>query len=273
VLFCCYDQKKKPVAELLQNFHKKLVLLGSDNPTTWIVYNHLIKEFGLFPAVIEQPQPRAQLLKNRVKKLGALQVADQLAFILAIRPYITMRAQNRIKTICHNMGLEPTEPLSPSIQKIDSVNSEAFRRHLTEINPDIIVVNGTRIIGKKTLSATKAIFINSHQGITPAYRGAHGAYWALYKNDKENCGVTVHLVDEGIDTGNIIGKSKIEPTTEDSFATYPYLQTAAALPILTQAIISASESKLATQPISGVSEVWYHPGFFQYIRGWMRGVR
>jgi folate-dependent phosphoribosylglycinamide formyltransferase PurN len=257
----------------LQNIHKKLVLLGSDNPTTWIVYNHLIREFGLFPAFIEQPQSRAQLLKNRIKKLGALAVTDQLAFILAIRPYITTRAQSRIKTICHDMGLEPTEPLSSSIQQIGSVNSETFRKRLANIKPDIIIVNGTRIIGKKTLSATKAIFINSHQGITPAYRGAHGAYWALYQNDSDNCGVTVHLVDEGIDTGNIIGKSKIKPTAEDSFATYPYLQTAAALPILTQAILSANDGKLATHPISGNSEVWYHPGFFQYIRGWLRGIR
>ncbi len=227
----------------------------------------------MFPAFIEQPQSRAQLLKNRIKKLGALAVTDQLAFILAIRPYITNRAQNRIKAICHDMGLEPAEPLTSSIQQIGSVNSETFRKRLADINPDIIVVNGTRIIGKKTLAATKAIFINSHQGITPAYRGAHGAYWALYQKDKDNCGVTVHLVDEGIDTGNIIGKFKIEPTAEDSFATYPYLQTAAALPILTKAILSANDGKLATQPISGISEVWYHPGFFQYILGWFRGIR
>ena len=265
--------KRKSGIEPLQNIHKKLVLLGSDNPTTWIVYNHLINEFGLFPAFIEQPKSRVQLLKNRIKKLGLLAVIDQLAFIVALRPIIALRATGRNKTICHEMGLEQTEPLSSSVQMIDSVNSETFRNRLSETNPDIIVVNGTRIIGKKTLSATKAIFINAHQGITPAYRGAHGAYWALYQNDKDNCGVTVHLVDEGIDTGNIIGKSKIEPTAQDSFATYPYLQTAAALPILTQAILDASNNKLLTQPISGVSGVWYHPGFFQYLRGWMRGIR
>ena len=257
----------------LQKISKKLVLLGSDNPTTWIVYNHLIKEFGLFPAFIEQPKSRLSLLKNRIKKLGLAAVADQLAFILAIRPIVSRSAERRIKSICYQMGLEATEPLTKSVHQIDSVNSEGFRKRLSEINPDIIVVNGTRIIGKKTLAATKAIFINSHQGITPAYRGAHGAYWALYRNDNENCGVTVHLVDEGIDTGNIIGKSKIEATAEDSFTTYPYLQTAAALPILTQAILDANVNKLATQPISGPSGVWYHPGFFQYLRGWMRGVR
>lgn len=257
----------------MQPSPKKIILLGSNNPTTWIVYNHLISEYGLFPAFIEKPVSRLKLLKNRVKKLGLFKVLDQLVFIAALRPFITRSSQNRIKQICHAQGLEMIEPLSPSIQSIESVNSESFRRQLVELNPDIIVINGTRIIGHKTLSVTKAAIINTHHGITPAYRGAHGAYWALYQNDKENAGVTVHLVDAGIDTGNIIGSAKIEITPEDSFATYPYLQTSAALPILSQAIQDLMKGTSADIPISGTSAVWYHPGFTQYIRGLLRGVR
>jgi folate-dependent phosphoribosylglycinamide formyltransferase PurN len=257
----------------LQPTSKKIILLGSNNPTTWIVYNHLINQYGLFPAFIEQPVSRAKLLKNRVKKIGLFAVLDQIAFILVIRPFINRASQLRIKQICHVQGLEVTEPVTSSIQPIDSVNSESFRRQLAELDPDIIIINGTRIIGRKTLSATKAKIINTHHGITPAYRGAHGAYWALYKNDKEHAGVTVHLVDAGIDTGNIISSVKIETTPDDSFSTYPYLQTSAALPILGQAIDDIIGGTLKDKPISGTSAVWYHPGFTQYIRGWLRGVR
>jgi folate-dependent phosphoribosylglycinamide formyltransferase PurN len=257
----------------LQLTSKKIILLGTDNPTTWIVYNHLINQYGLFPAFIEKPVSRFKLLKNRVRKLGFLAVLDQIAFILALRPMINRSSQQRIKQICHSHGLEVTEPLTPSIQPIESVNSESFRKQLALLNPDIIVINGTRIIGRKTLSTTAAKIINSHHGITPAYRGAHGAYWALYQNDKEHCGVTVHLVDAGIDTGNIIGSAKIEITPNDSFATYPYLQTSAALPILNEAIDDIIGGTLKDKPISGESAVWYHPGFTQYIWGWLRGVR
>jgi folate-dependent phosphoribosylglycinamide formyltransferase PurN len=257
----------------LQQTSKKIILLGSNNPTTWIVYNHLIGQYGLFPAFIEKPVSRFKLLKNRVKKLGLFAVLDQMAFIGALRPFISRSSQQRIKQICHSHGLEVTEPLTPSIQPIESVNSESFRRQLAELNPDIIVINGTRIIGRKTLSATTGTIINTHHGITPAYRGAHGAYWALYQNDKEHAGVTVHLVDAGIDTGNIIGSSIIETTAGDSFATYPYLQTAAALPILNQAIDDIIAGTLKDKSISGNSAVWYHPGFTQYIRGRLRGIR
>jgi folate-dependent phosphoribosylglycinamide formyltransferase PurN len=252
---------------------KKIVLIGSNNPTTWIVYNHLISQYGLFPAFIEEPISRLKLLKNRVRKLGLFAVLDQMVFILALRPYINRSSQQRIKQICHTLGLEVTEPLTPAIQPIESVNSESFRKQLAVLNPDIVIINGTRIIGRKTLSATSGRIINTHHGITPAYRGAHGAYWALYQTDKENAGVTVHLVDAGIDTGNIIGSAKIEITAEDSFASYPYLQTAAALPILNQAINDIISGKVKDKPISGTSAVWYHPGFTQYVRGWLRGVR
>ena len=248
-------------------------MLGSDNPTTWIVYNHLISEFGLFPAFIESPVSRPQLLKNRIRKLGLLAVIDQLAFIFAARPFLWRLGKARIKKICQDYGLESVEPLSSAVQKIDSVNNESFRKVLVELAPDIILVNGTRIIGKKTLGATKATIINTHQGITPAYRGAHGAYWALYQNDHKNCGVTVHLVDEGIDTGNIIAQAPIEFLKSDSFITYPYLQTAFALPLLTKAIQDTAAGNLETKKVSGTSAIWYHPGLTQYLRGLWRGVR
>ena len=257
----------------MQKNPPKLVLLGSDNPTTWIVYNHLVQQFGLFPAFIEKPASRLQLLRNRVRKLGLIAVIDQLGFILALRPLLFWRDRQRITDICHKMGLERTEPLSPAVQKIESVNSDAFREALAELNPDLIIVNGTRIIGRKTLQVTNATIINTHHGITPAYRGAHGAYWALYQNDRQNCGVTVHLVDEGIDTGNIIAQAIVEPAENDSFVTYPYLQTAMALPILTKVIEDTAAGRLETRSVAGPSAVWYHPGFFQYLSGLLRGIR
>jgi methionyl-tRNA formyltransferase len=45
-----------------------------------------------------------------------------------------------------------------------------------------------------------------HAGITPRYRGTHGGYWVLLNNDPGHCGVTIHLVDPGIDTGSIVAR-------------------------------------------------------------------
>ena len=249
-----------------------LVLLGSDNPTTWIIYNRLVQEFGPFPAVIESHVSRFAMLRNRFRKLGVAPVLSQVGFVILIRPILSYFGKRRISQICRRNGLERTEPFSTRIIRVDSANGPVCQNFLAEHRPQVVIVNGTRILRSNILHATNAVFINTHQGITPLYRGAHGAYWSLFQGDPEHCGVTVHLVDAGIDTGNIIGQAKIAPQAEDSFVTYPYLQTAAALPFLLEAARNALAGTLKTTTIQGPSRVWYHPGFFSYLGGRLRGI-
>jgi folate-dependent phosphoribosylglycinamide formyltransferase PurN len=257
----------------LQEQATEILMLANDNPTTWIIYNCLIREFGLFPILLEPSTPRSVLFRNRVKKRGWLNAVSQVMFIQTIRSFLNWRYRSRIVEICHDSGMESAKPISSAICNIASVNHDECREVLATLAPKIIIVNGTRIIGKKTLQATKATFINTHHGITPRYRGAHGAYWALYNNDRANCGVTVHVVDEGIDTGNIIAQEPIDPTAKDCFVTYPFLLTEKALPLLISAIRSIQSGTLKTTPVYGASKVWYHPGLFQYVAGWFRGVK
>jgi phosphoribosylglycinamide formyltransferase 1 len=261
------------VPSVLEKPKPYLVLLGSDNPTTWIVYNLLVQEFGPFPALIEEHVSRRKLFETRKRNLGLRAAISQVAFVMLIRPLLNWRARRRVNHICRREGLERTAPLSTHVTHINTANGDFCRKFLEEAKPDIVIVNGTRILKPHILNATPATFINIHQGITPHYRGAHGAYWALHQDDASHCGVTVHLVDEGIDTGNIIGQEKIAPQTDDLFSTYPYLQTAAALPILRDAIRRKMAGTLGTTAIHGTSGVWYHPGFFTYIFGRLRGVR
>jgi methionyl-tRNA formyltransferase len=247
--------------------------VGSDNPTTWIIYNRLIREFGLFEALIEQPVSRKTLLRNRARKLGIAKVAGQVAFLLFVRPLLYRAARRRIVNIIHDHAMESAEPMTSAIRHVENINDPASVEAIKQINPTVVIVNGTRILKPTTLQACKTTFINTHQGTTPRYRGAHGAYWALFENNPAQCGVTIHVVDEGIDTGNIITQATIEPTAEDSFVTYPYLQTAAALPLLIEAIRNCLTGQLQSKPISGSSKVWYHPGALQYLQARLRGVR
>ncbi len=251
----------------------RLLLLGGDKPSTWIVYNDLVARFGLFPAIIEKPVPRLALVQNRIRKLGLFEVAGQIGFALLIRPVLNWTAMSRLKRLLRYHGLESIPPQNDAIHHVTSVNGTACHSLLEKHDPDIVVISGTRILSTSTLSKLRGPVINIHHGITPQYRGAHGAYWALMRNDHSQCGVTVHLVDEGIDTGNIISQARLSPDSHDSFVTYPVLQTAAALDLIADAIAAAEAKKLKTRPVSGPSAVWYHPGFFEYLGGALRGVR
>jgi folate-dependent phosphoribosylglycinamide formyltransferase PurN len=250
-----------------------IIMLAGENITSWIVYNRLVQEFGPFPILVESTTPRRVLIRNRLRKLGLRRTLSQIAFISLVRPFLEWESRRQRTVICQSKGLETVRPAGQHIIAIDSVNSPDCRERLRQLKPRIVIVNGTRIIKPEVLGATSATFLNIHQGITPQYRGAHGAYWALYQDDRANCGVTTHVVDEGIDTGGIVHQARIDPEPEDNYMSYPLLQTAAALDGLVKAVKDGLAGRLQVKPVEGPSAVWYHPGLFQYVAGRLRGVR
>ena len=60
-----------------------------------------------------------------------------------------------------------------------------------------------QIFRKDIINLTPIGIINCHAGKLPFYRGRNILNWVLI-NDEKEFGITVHFVDEGIDTGDII---------------------------------------------------------------------
>lgn len=245
---------------------KKIVILAGPGDSTNIVYHALEKDFQIARVIIEKPVDKKTFLKRRVKSLGLGTVFGQLLFKALVEPVLSRKAAARLQTIMQEAGLSNAPIDENKVLRVESVNSNETITALKELNPDAIVVNGTRIIAKKVLLAVNAPFINTHAGITPLYRGVHGGYWALANKDPEHCGVTVHLVDPGIDTGNILYQALIQPTAEDNFITYPLLQLKAGLPLLKKAINDAFTNNLKeTAPPAGTSKLWSHPTISEYF--------
>ena len=72
------------------------------------------------------------------------------------------------------------------------------------------------IITKEILELPAKGFINFHYGLLPACRGPQPVLRHLLNNDKE-AGITVHKVDEGIDTGPIVMQEKITIEETDTY--------------------------------------------------------
>ena len=76
----------------------------------------------------------------------------------------------------------------------------------------------------------------------------------------------MHLVDTGVDTGQILGQARITPSHSDNFATYGLLQQGAGLPLLKQAIRDICEDGLSPiQGPPGTSRLWAHPTLSKYV--------
>jgi hypothetical protein len=246
-----------------------VVLLTSDGDLCRIAASFLAARFPGLRVIVEGRVSRASLLRRRVKRLGLIQVIGQMAFWLFAK-LLHRASQRRIDNILQLRCLDPRWPDGLDLLKVPSVNSPECQAHLRRLQPFVVLVVGTRIIDRKTLSSIPAPFVNYHDGITPKYRGIRGGYWAKAEGDLANFGVTAHLVDPGIDTGGVLYQARLAPTADDNYATFPYLQIAAALPLLEQAARDTAASTLTPQTIDLPSQLWSHPTIWDYVRAGLR---
>jgi methionyl-tRNA formyltransferase len=253
----------------------KITVLAGRGQSSFILINRLIDAgYRELDVIFEAPPSRKAMLRNRARRLGWMTAFGQLLFIVGVAPVLRRRAARRVSAILEEHGLRADLPDPSLCRQVASVNDPEVVAHLAAAAPDVVLVNGTRIIRTPVLEATPAPFINTHVGITPRYRGVHGGYWALWSGDAANFGVTVHLVDKGVDTGQVLYQARPAPTDEDDFATYPVLQQAASFPGLLAILADLSSGRgLSPRPASPESgRQWYHPTIVQYLGGRLRGV-
>ncbi len=87
-------------------------------------------------------------------------------------------------------------------------SEEIGRRQVLNRNPDLIVsYNYGKIIGKDVIDAMDGRIINLHASLLPWNRGASPNVWSFLEGTPK--GVTIHQVDVGLDTGNIIWQEEI----------------------------------------------------------------
>ncbi|MCI9887099.1 phosphoribosylglycinamide formyltransferase [Micrococcales bacterium 31B] len=87
---------------------------------------------------------------------------------------------------------------------------------ITAAEPDLIVCAGfMRVIGPELPELYRGAIINTHPALLPAFPGAHGARDALTHGVKVS-GVTVHVVDAGLDTGPILAQAAVPVLRDDT---------------------------------------------------------
>lgn len=110
------------------------------------------------------------------------------------------------------------EKLDIPFFSLPDVNDQQFCDQVRQFTPDINVsMSFDQIIRRRLLDIAPMGFINCHAGALPFYRGRNILNWALI-NAEQNFGVTVHYVDEGIDTGDIIAQQIVSIEEHDTYA-------------------------------------------------------
>ncbi|HHJ51797.1 MAG TPA: phosphoribosylglycinamide formyltransferase [Caldithrix abyssi] len=113
-------------------------------------------------------------------------------------------------------GLETAKQFGVPTAVLESAGKkrEAFDRQVLDLlqsyQPDYIVLAGyMRILSPLFIRAYRNRIINIHPADTAQFQGL-GAYVWAWENGLQETKITVHFVDEGIDTGPVIGKETVD---------------------------------------------------------------
>lgn len=94
--------------------------------------------------------------------------------------------------------------------KARSVNSKKFANEILRLNADIVLVGSwSEKFKKPVINLPKIGTINCHPSLLPRYRGPN-PYMRVIMNGEKQTGITLHLMDEKLDTGPILLQKKIE---------------------------------------------------------------
>jgi methionyl-tRNA formyltransferase len=138
------------------------------------------------------------------------------------------------------------------------INSDEFFQKISGYNSDLFVsMSFNQIFRKRLMEHPKLNTINCHAGKLPFYRGRNILNWVLI-NDEKEFGITVHYMDDGIDTGDILMQRLFKITDSDNYRTLLERAYSGCAELLFETV-----KKLASGKIVGKSQVDIHPlGFY-----------
>ncbi|MHA1940179.1 MAG: methionyl-tRNA formyltransferase [Candidatus Hodarchaeales archaeon] len=115
-----------------------------------------------------------------------------------------------LKELCRRCGLP--------FYIVENHNSKRAFDILKSLQPDVLITANTRIIQKHVIKLPLKAAINIHTSKLPHYAGLDSIFWALYHGEKE-IGVSIHHLEPGLDTGDIVLQETIPVMPADNLET------------------------------------------------------
>lgn len=114
-----------------------------------------------------------------------------------------------VKLLAQKFGLPVLQPVKVK----DPVFVETFH----SFNPDMVVVAAFgQILPKEIIDFPKWGCLNIHPSLLPKYRGAAPLHWSIIRGEIKT-GVTIMLMDEGMDSGDILMQEETEVGPSETF--------------------------------------------------------
>ncbi len=178
-------------------FDQPIVFFGMGSYLSRSVLAHLISKKWNIQAIVRAISPYTKnkppnffrFHEGLAKKIQTL--LDTLPSPIEQSPLLHLAHKNKIDYV-----------------EVWDVNHPSMQTFLKSIQPELIlIVNFTHLLSAETLSIPSNAIINVHPSLLPNYRGPSPLFWMM-KHGETDFGVTIHLVDEKEDHGDILYQEK-----------------------------------------------------------------
>jgi len=133
----------------------------------------------------------------------------------ALKEYGTgIRSRKKSLDTTPSVKLYPYFKSKIAVCKVNDLNGQSAENLLRKIQPDYLLLLGTGMIRENILSIPNKGTIHCHHGDLPDVRGMSTAEWSILLHNE--VWITTHIVDPGVDTGDILLKKQIPLTNEDT---------------------------------------------------------
>lgn len=139
------------------------------------------------------------------------------------------------------------------VREVPHINHSEVIKLADQLNPDLIAVFGTSLIRGELLNKGRLGIVNLHGGLSPEYRGSDCTFWALYNQEPEKVGCTIHYIDAGIDTGRLIAhvSPEIQPDDDELTLFWRAVKESAKVYAELMKLLARGETVGAPQPGKG----------------------
>jgi methionyl-tRNA formyltransferase len=196
----------------------KVAVLCCDGPLQRELIRRAAARFRLVGVVLQQrPQKRVTLLD----KLRPYRDPRRLKRQLEARLWLPReeRQAEPLRQQLFPSSLQTAESLAPHL-KTPAINAPEVVEALQLWAPDLVLVNGTQLLRAPVLNLIPRIplgIINLHTGLSPYSRGGNCNLFMLLEKRPELVGLTVHHIDPGIDSGEIILSDQVKMHPDDNY--------------------------------------------------------
>jgi len=164
-------------------------------------------------AVTPKRKKRRATFSRYWKKAHRLGLADAVDIISSypIRRFFARRDKGQVLVGLRALPRPDVLPDPVAAVRVPNINGPTSVRTMGELEPDVIIQSGAGILKPQIFTLARLATLNLHHGIAPLIKGVSSILWGQYERRPEWIGSTVHVIDEGIDTGAVLAYAKVEP--------------------------------------------------------------